>query len=287
LTGLVRHRSRSFGAAWGLLCLIGFPASLRAQDITASPATIVLVPGERPVEVTLSGRGVSDLSSAVVMGPRGPVTGVRAILGRTSGSSRMVSLSADADARPAAGYALRLMAGRQAIEVRASIEVAAPSAPSLVELVIDGPSIVDESSTAQYQARAVFSDRTTSIVPATWSVTSGPAEISGSGLLSAGAVSADAGVTIAATYSDGGSAGATVDVTIRDAGFSPKTISTAAFRMTGTRFQPKTISTGAFKMTGTRFQPKTISAGAFKMTGTRFQPKTISTEAFKMTGTRE
>jgi hypothetical protein len=270
LTGLVRHRSRSFGAAWGLLCLIGFPASLRAQDITASPATIVLVPGERPVEVTLSGRGVSDLSSAVVMGPRGPVTGVRAILGRASASSRTVSLSADADAPPAAGYALRLMAGRQAIEVRTSIEVAAPPpAPSLVELVIEGPSIVDESSTGQYQARAVFSDRSTSIVPATWSVVAGSAAISGSGLLSAGAVSADTGVTIAATYSDGGSAQATADVTIRDAGFSPKTISTAAFRMTGTRFQPKTISTGAFKMTGTRFQPKTISTGAFKMTGTR------------------
>jgi len=252
LTGPVRHRARSFEVVWGLLCVIGFPASLGAQDITASPATIVLVPGDRPVEVTLSGRGVSELSSAEVVGPRGSVAGVRAILGRASASSRTVILSADADARPGAGYALRLVAGRLAFEVRASIEVASPSAPSLLELVIDGPSIVDESSTAQYKARAVFSDRTTSIVPATWSVVAGSAAISGSGLLSAGAVSADTSVTIAATYSDGGSARATVDVTIRDAGFSPKTISTGAFRMTGTRFRPKTISTGAFRMTGTR-----------------------------------
>jgi hypothetical protein len=59
---------------------------------------------------------------------------------------------------------------------------------------------------------------------------------------------------------------------------------------TGSGFGPKTITTDALRLTGSRFvfSPKTISTGTLRLTGTRFvfSPKVIDTQTLRLTGTR-
>ena len=91
-----------------------------------------------------------------------------------------------------------------------------PPAVTLTGLTINGPSSMDENSTATYAAAANWSDGTTSTVTSTWSVNSQMASISPGGVLSCqGGVASDQTVTIIATYSSGGITETdTMDVTI-------------------------------------------------------------------------
>jgi len=87
-----------------------------------------------------------------------------------------------------------------------------PPAPILTGIVLSGPAIVDEETTAQYVCTGKYSDGTTAPISASWSENSAYASISASGLLSAGNVSLDQNVTISAAY---GGYSATLDVSIK------------------------------------------------------------------------
>jgi hypothetical protein len=69
----------------------------------------------------------------------------------------------------------------------------------LTGLEIDGPSVMDEESSAQYVCLASYSDGTSTLVSPAWSENSESAEVSETGLFSAGNVSADQTVILTAS----------------------------------------------------------------------------------------
>lgn len=71
-------------------------------------------------------------------------------------------------------------------------------------LSISGPSTVTENGTAQFTAKALFSDGSSQTVTPSWSESSSVTTISSAGLLSAGSVSSNTSVTVSATYTTGG-----------------------------------------------------------------------------------
>jgi hypothetical protein len=87
----------------------------------------------------------------------------------------------------------------------------------LTGLSITGPATVNENSSAQFVARAIISDGTTPTVNPSWSVNSGSASISASGLFSANSVNANSQVAVTASYTSGGiTKSTTANITILD-----------------------------------------------------------------------
>ncbi|HWV98499.1 MAG TPA: hypothetical protein VNZ64_02285 [Candidatus Acidoferrum sp.] len=82
-----------------------------------------------------------------------------------------------------------------------SLIVGGPNPVTAVLFGVGGPKSVAQSTTAQYNAIVVNCDNSVQSVTPAWSISSGPASISPSGLLSAGSVSADTAATIHAVYS--------------------------------------------------------------------------------------
>ena len=72
--------------------------------------------------------------------------------------------------------------------------------PVLTGVVISGPSSVNEETTAQYVCTATYSDGSSAVVVPNWSENSSFATISGSGILTAGNVSADTVATVTASF---------------------------------------------------------------------------------------
>lgn len=72
--------------------------------------------------------------------------------------------------------------------------------PELAGITITGLGMVSEETTAQYTCTASYSDGSSAVVAPSWSENSAYATISGSGLLSAGNVSADQSVTLSASF---------------------------------------------------------------------------------------
>lgn len=96
-------------------------------------------------------------------------------------------------------------------------EVSSCVAASLTGLSITGPSSLNESSSADYDAMAKWSDHSTTTVKPDWSENSSYTTISSSGLLEAKSVSSNKTVAVKATYSFGGvTKTATKDVTIKN-----------------------------------------------------------------------
>ena len=90
-----------------------------------------------------------------------------------------------------------------------------PPAPTLTSLSISGPGSVNENSSAQYSAAAVYSDGSSSVVDPVWSQDLGSASISVLGLFAAGEVLSNTVGTISASYSTGGiTRGATAQMTV-------------------------------------------------------------------------
>jgi uncharacterized repeat protein (TIGR02543 family) len=79
-----------------------------------------------------------------------------------------------------------------------------PVARTLTDLTIEGASLVDEGSSAQYKALASYSDGSSGYVIASWDDDSSYASISSLGLLDAAAVSGDEDIVIDATFTAGG-----------------------------------------------------------------------------------
>ncbi|MEW6720544.1 MAG: hypothetical protein AB1346_08855 [Thermodesulfobacteriota bacterium] len=77
-------------------------------------------------------------------------------------------------------------------------------APTLTALAVGGPASVTEGKTGDFIATASWSDGTSSIVSASWSVSGSYASISSAGVLTAASVSANQTVTVNAGYSSGG-----------------------------------------------------------------------------------
>jgi len=72
--------------------------------------------------------------------------------------------------------------------------------PVLVGIAISGSASVDEETTTQYTCTASYSDGTSSVIVPSWSENSSYATISGSGMLTAGNVSSDQSMTVAASF---------------------------------------------------------------------------------------
>ena len=96
-----------------------------------------------------------------------------------------------------------------------SFSVSSGSA-QLTGLSISGPATVNENTSGQFIAKAVFSDGSNPTVTPTWSV-SGPASLSASGQLNAGSVNANTTATVSASYTTGGiTKTASANVTVVD-----------------------------------------------------------------------
>ncbi len=86
---------------------------------------------------------------------------------------------------------------------------------TLSSLAIEGPSSVNERSSAQYSARATYSDGSSGYVTPAWDINTSYASISSSGLLDTDEVSSDKDIEIEAAFTLGGvTRSATKDVTI-------------------------------------------------------------------------
>jgi hypothetical protein len=75
---------------------------------------------------------------------------------------------------------------------------------TLTGIAIQGANSVNASATSSYTATAAYSNGTSKIVGATWSLNSPYASISPAGLLTASAVTANQSITVNASYTEGG-----------------------------------------------------------------------------------
>ncbi len=115
-------------------------------------------------------------------------------------------------------------------------------AATLTAIQISGPVSVSEGATAQFSCTASYSDGSSATVSPTWSENSAAASISTSGLLTAGAVSADTAVIITAQF---GGITDTHSVTVTDV---PSTVTLTGILIDG----PASVTegtTGQFKCT--------------------------------------
>ncbi len=78
------------------------------------------------------------------------------------------------------------------------------AAHTLTSLAISGPSSMNENSSGQFTATAIFADGTSQTVTPTWSENSSATTISSGGVLNAGEVGGDTTVTVSASYTTGG-----------------------------------------------------------------------------------
>ncbi len=77
-------------------------------------------------------------------------------------------------------------------------------APVFTSLAINGPNSLNENSSGQFTASALFSDGSSQVVTPNWSIASGPGEISTAGLLTVDSLGTNTTTTLSATYSAGG-----------------------------------------------------------------------------------
>lgn len=82
-----------------------------------------------------------------------------------------------------------------------SLIVSRPNPVTNVLFGVGGPTNVVQGGTAQYNAIVVKCDNSVQSVTPTWSITSGPATINSSGVLTAGSVGVNTPATVSATYS--------------------------------------------------------------------------------------
>lgn len=80
----------------------------------------------------------------------------------------------------------------------------APASRTLSSLAVEGPSSLNERSSAQYRARATYNDGSSGYIAAAWSEDSSYTTIGSNGVLDAGAVSSDKSIEVRAQYSEGG-----------------------------------------------------------------------------------
>ena len=105
------------------------------------------------------------------------------------------------------------------------------TSPTLSSLSINGPSSLNEGTSATFVAVATYQDGTSAGVAATWSENSSYASISSDGLLTANMVTSNQTVRITASYTSSGTTlTATKDVTIMNgtASAQPKSITSTS-----------------------------------------------------------
>ena len=96
----------------------------------------------------------------------------------------------------------------------------------LSSLAVSGPASMNENSSGQFVATAMFTDGTSQSVTPSWSENSSATSISTGGLLTAGEVASDTTVTVSASYTTGGvTRGASQDVLVRDVASAPTLVS--------------------------------------------------------------
>lgn len=169
-------------------------------------------------------------------------------------------------------------------------------------LFISGPTSINENSSGQFSAMAIFSDGSSQTVSPTWSSNSNVANISSSGVLIASAVNSDTSLSVSASYTLGGvSRSASQNVTITNVLQPVAPVITSAntangnwgqafsyqitasslplsYNVTGTLPTGVTVNTGTGLISGTPTQtgvfPVTINA--INATGTGSQALTIT-----------
>jgi phage tail-like protein len=84
---------------------------------SASVNSLNVVPGAKPITITLAGANLNLVTSAVLVSNDWPVKGTKVILGRTNPAKRGISFYADSTVKPIANCQLRLTADNQVINV--------------------------------------------------------------------------------------------------------------------------------------------------------------------------
>lgn len=108
------------------------PASGQPTVTSVSEASVRLEAGGRPVTLTLLGTDLDQLQSAAVVLGGQPAAGLTAQLGAPAKTSRPVTFTAQAAAKPGRDYRLQLTGGKQPVTPAVAIEVAAPPPPPAV-----------------------------------------------------------------------------------------------------------------------------------------------------------
>lgn len=99
---------------------INQPGSQPVSVRSANPAKIILIPGGKQVRVTLTGSGLDQTSSALILKERNPVHTVSADLGPASRGVRIVTLSADPTAQPGS-YTLRIIVDGGNVDIHSGV----------------------------------------------------------------------------------------------------------------------------------------------------------------------
>ena len=181
------------------------PTVFRVDDVS------VVVSGPNPVTPVLFGVGgptsvaqnTTAQYSAIVVNCDNSIQSVSPSWSVSSGPATISSsglLSAQSVSIDTAATVTANYSGFQQLNYNITI---AHVAPVFTSLAINGPSSINENSSGQFTASALFSDGSSQTVSPNWSVSSGPGSISSSGLLTIGAVSGNTATTISASYTIG------------------------------------------------------------------------------------
>jgi hypothetical protein len=173
-------------------------AQPQLESITPSSFVVPAAGVKQPL--TFTGTNFTANSRLTFSSPSGSVFASRAPYNQSG-----TSLSYDVDVGSSTGeWTVTVTDGALSSNSR-SFYVLPTSTSSLTALSIEGPSTLGEGQTANYAARAYYSNGTNSVVTgaAVWSENSSATTISG-GVLTASTVSSDAAVTVTASYTAGG-----------------------------------------------------------------------------------
>ena len=117
------------------------PATAAKVEVkSVSPESIGIMPGDKPVTVTLTGSNLNLITSAVLVSDNWPVRGTKVMLGPVNSKKRNISFYADAKTRPINNCQLRLIAGKQTITLSADIlNISVSRPPANVTRTSDTP----------------------------------------------------------------------------------------------------------------------------------------------------
>ena len=175
-------------------------AVAQPQLASITPSSFVVPAAGVKQPLTFTGTNFTANSRLTFSSPSGSVFANRAPYNQSG-----TSLSYDVDVGSSTGEWTVTVTDGALISNSRSFYVLPTSTSSLTALSIEVPSTLGEGQTANYAARAYYSNGTNSVVTgaAVWSENSSATTISG-GVLTASTVSSDAAVTVTASYTAGG-----------------------------------------------------------------------------------
>jgi hypothetical protein len=181
------------------------PTTFRVDDVSViqsvpNPVTPVLFGVGGPTNVA---EGGTAQYNAIVVNCDGSIQSVTPTWSENSSAASISSSGLLTVGSVSSDTSVTIMANYNGTILNFPITVV-NSAASFSYLAISGPSSINENSSGQFTASAIFSDGSSQSVSPSWSENSSATTISGGGLLNAGEIGSDTTVSVSASHTIGG-----------------------------------------------------------------------------------